>query len=269
MTEHGTILTDDDIALAWRSDGDPALPPLLLANSLGTTMAMWEPQLPIWTTTHRVLRYDMCGHGASAVRPTGFGIDRLGRDALAILDHLGIARTAFVGLSLGGMVGQWLGFSAPDRLARLVLANTSAHMPPREAWDARIATVRAQGLEAIAPAVIDRWFTPSFRAISAVPDNIAAIMTAGSSEGYAAACAAIRDMDFRAQLATICAPTLVIGGTFDPATPPPHSELLAGSIKNIDLVWLDAAHLSNLERPLKFGMNILNFLAGLECSPHN
>ncbi len=260
MNDTGTILTDDGIALAWRSHGDAALPPLLLANSLGTTMAMWEPQLPVWSATHRVIRYDMCGHGASAVRPTGFGIDRLSRDAIAILDHFGIARAAFVGLSLGGMVGQWLGFSASDRITRLVLANTSAHMPPREGWDTRIATVRAHGLAAIAPAVIERWFTPTFCMASSVPHAVAAMMTAGSPDGYAAACAAIRDMDFREQLPLIGVPTLVIGGTQDPATPPPHSELLANAIPHSALEWLEAAHLSNLERPDAFTAAVAAFL---------
>ena len=260
MIEMGTILTDDGIELAWRSDGDPALPPLLLANSLGTTMAMWEPQLPIWTATHRVIRYDMCGHGASGVRPTGFGIDRLGRDALAILDQFAIARASFVGLSLGGMVGQWLGFAAPERIAHLVLANTSAHMPPPDAWDNRIAMVSAQGLAAIVPAVIDRWFTPAFRAASPIPDTIAALMTAGSPDGYAAACAAIRDMDFRNMVGAITAVTLVIGGTEDPATPPSHSEYLAQQIAGSALTWLDAAHLSNMERPTEFADLVADFL---------
>ncbi len=260
MTQHGTITTDDGVAFAWRSDGDHELPPLLLANSLGTTMAMWEPQVPIWAKTHRVIRYDMCGHGASADRPAGFGIERLGRDALALLDDLGITTISFVGLSLGGMVGQWLGIAVPDRLAQLVLANTSAHMPPREAWDNRIAAVRNDGLAAIAPAVVERWFTPEFRSHSPVPDQIAAVMMAGSAAGYAASCAAIRDMDFRDQLSRITASTLVIGGTADPATPPPHSQTLADVIAGSELVWLDAAHLSNLECPEEFTAAVAQFL---------
>lgn len=260
MTQHGKVTTDDGVTLAWRSDGDPELPPLLLANSLGTTMAMWEPQVPIWATTHRVIRYDMCGHGASSDRPAEFGIERLGRDTLALLDYLGIAKTAFVGLSLGGMVGQWLGIAAPARLTHLVLANTSAHMPPRESWDRRIATVRANGLAAIAPAVVERWFRPAFRTQSPVPEQIAATMTIGSAEGYAAACAAIRDMDFRDQLSRITAPALVIGGTADPATPRPHSQTLADVIAASELVWLDAAHLSNLERPEQFAAAVARFV---------
>lgn len=260
MSDCGTLLTDDGITLAWQRDGDPGLPPLLLANSLGTTRAMWEPQLADWTATHHVIRYDMCGHGASAVRPGGFAIERLGRDALAVLDHLGIAQAAFVGLSLGGMVGQWLGFAAPDRIARLVLANTSAHMPPREAWDARIATVQTQGLAAIVPAVIERWFTPEFRAISPRPAALAATMIAGSPIGYAAACAAIRDMDLRSELPRITVPTLVIGGTADPATPSPHSQLLADAISDSTLVWLDAAHFSNLEQSEAFTAAVAAFL---------
>lgn len=260
MSEHGKIVTDDGISLAWRTDGNRMAQPLLLANSLGTTMEMWEPQLAEWSLSHHIIRYDMCGHGASSVRRSGFGIDRLGQDALTILDHFGIKQTAFVGVSLGGMIGQWLGFAAPDRIARLVLANTSAHMPPPEAWNMRIATVRNQGLSAIVPAVIERWFTPSFRATSPLPGALAAIMAAGSPEGYTAACAAIRDMDFRENVAAISAPTLVIGGKADPATPPPHSQQLSKAIPRSALRWLKAAHLSNLEQPTAFADAVADFL---------
>jgi 3-oxoadipate enol-lactonase len=266
MSETETVLTDDGISLAWRSDGDPSLPPLLLANSLGTTMAMWAPQIPVFSATHRVIRYDMCGHGRSAVRPAGFGIDRLGQDVITLLDHLGIGQTTFAGVSLGGMVGQWLGFAAPDRIAQLVLANTSAYMPPRDAWDARIATVCAQGLAAIAPNVTARWFTPGFRAKSPVPGVIAAAMIAGAPDGYAAACAAIRDMDFRDAISAIAVPTLIIGGTEDPATPPPHSEFLAQAIPQSELAWLEAAHLANLEQSDAFAAAVAAFLVRPDLS---
>jgi 3-oxoadipate enol-lactonase len=260
MTESGTIKTDDGISLSWRADGDPSLPPLLLANSLGTAMAMWEQQLALWTSVRRVIRFDTCGHGMSAARATGFGIDRLGLDALAILDHLGIERADFVGLSLGGMVGQWLGITAPHRLNRLVLANTSAHMPPPETWNARIATVLSDGLPAISSAVLGRWFTPAFLAHSPVPAAFETALVSSSPQGYAAACASIRDMDFRDQLKTIKRPTLVIGGLHDPATPPAHSELLAREIASAQIVWLNAAHLSNVEDPINFGEAVSNFL---------
>ncbi len=261
MTERGQLHTDDGITLAWQCDGDHDLPPLLLANSLGTTMAMWEPQIPLWTQRRRVIRFDTCGHGGSAIRPTGFGIERLARDAVSVLDHLGIARADFVGLSLGGMVGQWLGMHAGHRLGRLVLANTSAHMPPPAGWDARIATVLIDGMAAIGPAVVERWFTRDFRDRSPVPARMQSALIDIPASGYAATCAAIRDMDFRDEVSAITCPTLVIGGLHDPATPPPHSEQLATSIVGSAIVWLEAAHFSNLEQPQKFASAVVEFLS--------
>ncbi len=261
MIETGVVRTDDGVALAWRTDGDARLSPLLLANSLGTTMAMWDEQIAIWSTTHRVIRFDTCGHGGSAVRPSGFGIDRLGRDAVTILDALSLASADFVGLSLGGMVGQWLAIAEPTRVGRLVLANTSAHMPPREAWDARIAAVLTGGIATIAPAVLERWFTPQFLQTSHQPTTVAAAMIAGSREGYTAACAAIRDMDLRDRLSSIDNPVLVVGGLFDPATPPEHSKLLYTSIKGAQIVWLEAAHLSNIEQADRFADVVTKFLS--------
>jgi 3-oxoadipate enol-lactonase len=260
MTERGRLHTDDGFMLAWQCDGDHDLPPMLLANSLGTTMAMWDPQIPLWTQMRRVIRFDTCGHGGSEIRPTGFGIERLGRDAVAVLDQLGIARADFVGLSLGGMVGQWLGIHTSDRLGRLVLANTSAHMPPPAGWDARIATVLADGMAAIVPAVVERWFTPDFCARSPIPTMMQSVLLDIPNRGYAAACAAIRDMDFRDDVSAITCPTLVIGGRHDPATPPPHSMELATSIADSAIVWLEAAHLSNLEQPQQFTSAVAAFL---------
>jgi 3-oxoadipate enol-lactonase len=261
MTEHGTIFTDDGFALAWRSDGDPALPPLLLANSLGTTMAMWDSQIWLWTQSHFVIRFDTCGHGGSAIRPVGFGIDRLGLDALAVLDHLAIDRANFVGLSLGGMVGQWLAIHNAHRIGRLVLANTSAHMPSTASWDARIASVFKYGVTAIGSAVVERWFTPEFRAQSPVPAMSQAMLVGISPLGYMAACVAIRDMDFSDSVSTITCPTLIIGGLHDPATPPPHSIQLAKAITGAAIIWLEAAHLSNAEQPQLFATAVNDFLS--------
>lgn len=266
MIETGMVTTDDGVALAWRTDGDARLPPLLLANSLGTTMAMWDGQVERWSTTHRVIRFDTCGHGASAVRPSGFGIDRLGRDAVTVLDALSLTSADFVGVSLGGMVGQWLAIAQPTRVGSLVLANTSAHMPPREAWDTRIGAVLTGGIAAVAPAVLERWFTPQFLQTSNQPATIAAAMIAGSREGYAAACAAIRDMDFRDRLSSIRNPVLVVGGLFDPATPPKHSELLRTSIDGAQVTWLEAAHLSNIEQPDRFADFVTKFLLPTRAS---
>ena len=256
----GSFQTDDNCRIAWRTDGDASNPPLLLANSLGTNLGMWDQQIPAWVGAHYVIRYDMRGHGGSDVAPTGYGIDRLGNDALELLDHLEILRCDFVGLSLGGMVGQWLGVNAPQRFSRLVLANTSAYMGSPESWDTRIQAVRAGGMEAIAEAVVERWFTPEFRSRSSQPSRILEMLAATEPEGYCGACAAIRDMDQRNSIGSIPLPTLVIGGTYDPATPPENAEFLAAAIERAQLLMLDAAHLSNVEATSEFNSSIQKFL---------
>lgn len=258
----GHVITGDGCRIAWRSDGPADAPALLLSNSLGTNMEMWTPQLAAWTQGRRVLRYDQRGHGASDAPAGAYSIDRLGRDVIELLDALEIASVDFCGLSLGGMTGQWLGIREPSRLRRLVLANTSSFMGPPSAWDGRIALVRAEGMAPLAQASVERWFTSAFAA--AQPDAIAAIgrmLQATDPVGYAGCCAAIRDMDMRRTATLIAVPTLVIGGTLDPATPPAHSEALERAIAGSRLVMLEAAHLSNVERPDAFARAVLDFLA--------
>lgn len=254
------IQADDGCRIFYRLDGPDDAPVLMLANSLGTTLEMWEPQLPAlggW----RVLRYDSRGHGRSDAPPGPYDIARLGRDALTLLDALQLARVGFCGLSMGGMVGQWLAAHAGNRLERLVLANTSAHIGAPEVWNQRIVTVEAQGMAAVVPGVIERWFTSAFR--ERAPDRverIAAMLKDTNPEGYIACCMAVRDMDQRASLSAITTPTLVIGGTHDLATPMEHSHLLADSIPGAELVELDAAHLSNVEQADAFNRHLVAFL---------
>lgn len=258
------ITTDDGVRIFYRLDGPDGGPGLLLSNSLGTTFEMWDPQLPALTAAGwRVLRYDARGHGRSDAPPGPYTIERLGRDALALLDSLGIERVAFCGLSMGGMVGMWLGSHASERIQRLILANTSAAIGTPEVWEQRIATVRSQGMAAIMPAVIDRWFTKRFQAQA--PEAVAGIrdmLLATSPAGYAAACAAVRDMDQRATLGAITAPTLVIAGRHDLATPPDHARLIAAGIPGARLIELDAAHLSNIEAETAFTALLTETLSG-------
>ena len=256
----GYFQTEDNCRIAWRTDGDASNPPMLLANSLGTSLGMWDQKIPVWADTYHVIRFDLRGHGSSEVASNGFGIDRLGRDVLGLLDQLNVSVCDFVGLSLGGMVGQWLGVNAPQRLSRLVLANTSAFMGPPESWDARMAAVRLGGMAAVAGAVVERWFTPAFRQSSAEPDVILQMLLDTDPEGYCGACAAIRDMDQRSSVGGISLPTLVIGGTHDAATPPDNAEFLAKTIPAAALEMLPAAHLSNIECPGQFGKLVLEFL---------
>lgn len=257
------IVTGDGCRIAWRFDGPEDAPVLLLSNSLGTDRTMWAPQMAAWSRRFRVLRYDSRGHGASDAPVGAYSMDRLGRDAVELLDALDLPKVHFCGLSKGGMVGQWLGIRAPERLHRLVLANTSAYMGPPSNWDARIASVLKDGMRPLAEASVERWFTRAFA--QNTPDVIAPIrdvLLATNPTGYAGCCAAIRDMDMRRTVRLIYVPTLVIGGNHDPATPPPHSEALAKSIDHARLAMFEAAHLANVEVPDQFADAVLGFLEG-------
>ena len=240
------------VELNHRFDGPEEAPVLALSNSLGTTPAMWEEQLPALTERFRVLRYDHRGHGESPV-PTGpYSMADLGGDLLALLDRLELGRVSLCGVSLGGMVSMWVAGEQPERIDRLVLCSTSATLGPPELWQERIAAVRSRGTEALADATIERWLTPEFRA--AHPGRAGSLRAAVATtpdEGYASACEAIRDMDLRERLPRIDAPTLVIGASDDPSTPPePHATLIANSIPGARLVVIDGArHLVNVERP--------------------
>lgn len=232
-------------------DGPAAAPVLLLGSSLGTAAAMWEPQVPVLAQRFRVVRYDHLGHGRSAVPSGPYTLDLLGRELLLTLDDLDVQWVHYAGLSLGGMVGMWLATHAPERVRRLALLCTSASLGPPEQWRERAATVRADGLPAIADAVVARWFTPAFAA--ARPEAIAAhraMLTATSSAGYAACCEAIAAMDLRPDLGRVAAPTLVIAGADDPATPVEHAREIVGRIPRARLAVVDAAaHLANVEQP--------------------
>src|SRR5271166_2339268 len=188
-----------DLRTHYSLTGDQE-PVLMFSNSLGTNFSMWDPQIAALQGHFRVLRYDTRGHGppsvASSAKPSDYTIELLGRDALGLLDSLGLDRVHFCGLSMGGMVGMWLAIHAPERLHRVVLSNTAARIGTKETWNARIATVRKDGMKPVAAAVIERWFTPQFRA--SFPERVARaqrMLENASPEGYAACCAAIRDMD--------------------------------------------------------------------------
>src|SRR5438093_9027704 len=248
--------------LFHRFDGPIGAPPLVLSNSLGTNLGMWDGQMPALVERFRVLRYDSRGHGQSAAPPGPYRIEELGRDLIALLDALDIPRVRFCGLSKGGMVGMWLASNAPERVERLVLCNTSAHLPGRELWNARIEAVRATGMAAVAPQVLERWFTAGFRArASEAVEEVRQMPLTTPAEGYAACCAAIRDMDQRVTIASARAPTLVVGGSRDPATPPEHGRAIADRIRGARVIELPAAHLSNVEAAEAFNEAVLGFLS--------
>lgn len=252
------FVTGDGCRIAYRFDGPSEAPILLLSNSLGTNMGMWAPQMEAFTRHFRVLRYDSRGHGQSAVPPGAYSLDRLGRDVLELLDALAIGQVSYCGLSKGGMVGQWLGYRAPERISRLVLCNTSAYMGPPSGWDDRVRTVSDGGMAAVAETVLARWFTPEF--LASAPSTVATIremLQTTDSAGYAGCCAAIRDMDLRPTAPLVKVPTTVIAGLRDPATPPDHGQLIAQSIPRAALATIDTAHLSNIEQPARISELVL------------
>jgi 3-oxoadipate enol-lactonase len=241
--------------------GAPNAPAVVLSNSLGTNFSMWDPQVPALEKEFRVLRYDTRGHGQTVVTPGPYTIEQLARDVLRLLDALRLDRVHFCGLSMGGMIGMWLGVHAEKCLNRLVVCNTAARIGTAEIWNARIENVRKAGMRAIAPAVVERWFTPEFRAAS--PEAVAPVqrmLESTSPEGYIACCQAIRDMDQREAISAIRVPTLVIAGGKDPATPPAEGRFIAGRIAGAQYVELDTAHLSNLEASAKFTAELIRFL---------
>lgn len=261
MAEVQFFTADDGCRIAYRFDGPEDAPVLLLSNSLGTTMEMWAPQMAAFTRRFRVLRYDSRGHGQSGSPAGGYSMDRLGRDAVQLLDALNLETVDFCGLSKGGMVGQWLGVRAPERIRKLILANTSAYMGPPSGWQSRIEGVLENGMAPLAEASIARWFTPDFP--SAAPDAVApirAMLTACDPAGYAGCCAAIRDMDQRPTAPLIQPRTLVIAGARDPSTSVADGRWLADTVKDGRLVEIDAAHLSNVEQPEAFTAAVLEFL---------
>ena len=254
--------TEGAVDVNYVLEGPEDAPVLVLSNSLGTTLGMWDDQAPVLRQRFRLLRYDGRGHGGSPAPPGPYAIGDLGRDVLSLLDRLGLERASFCGLSIGGMTGMWLASEAPERFERLVLCCTAARLAP-EVWQARAETVRAEGVGAIAAAVEERWFTPKFRASRPETFEWAGTMLRETdAEGYAGCCEAIRDMDLRDRLASITAPTLVIAGADDPATPPEHGELIRDSIPGASFeVIPNAAHLANIEQPEAVTRAVLDHLS--------
>ena len=242
-------------------EGPENAPVLMLSNSLGTTHAMWQPQLDAFTRHFRLVRFDRRGHGGSGVPKGPYTMEQLARDVLAVLDGLGLKKVNWCGLSMGGMEGMWLGANAPERFERMVLCNTSAQFSDRKIWDDRLRFARENGLAAMVGANMERWFTKGFR--EREPKAIAWItemFLTTPLEGYIGCGEAVRDMDHRALLPNIKVPTLVIAGRHDPATTLQAGEYLRDHIPGVAFTVLEAAHISNVEQPVAFSNAVLEFL---------
>ena len=239
--------TRADARLYWRADGDPSLPPLLLVNSLGTDHCLWDPVMPRLADFFRVIRMDMRGHGASDSPAGEYSVEMLSRDVLAVADAAGVERFDYCGISLGGMIGQWIGIHAPQRLRRLVLCCTTGRADPAPQV-ARIATVKEQGMAAVVDTVLGRFFTDRFRARgTAHLHSVAQTLLSLDPVGYAGCCAAVRDHDLLGELPKVSVPTTVVVGRHDLSTPPAMGRAIAEAIPGARLVELDCAHIPHSE----------------------
>jgi len=254
------VIQSDGCTINVVIDGDQRAPVLLMSASLGTDHSMWAPQVEPFAKHFRLVRYDRRGHGKASVPKPPYSMEKMGRDVLAVMDGLGITRASWCGLSMGGMVGQWLGANAPDRFDRIVLCNTSSYYADKDIWGERIKGVRAGGMGPMAEGVAARWFTPGF--IAREPQAVERLKTLVRNtpiDGYIGCCEAIRDMDHREILHKISAPTLIIAGKHDVATPVETGEFIRDRIPGARMVVLDAAHISNVEQADRFTAEVLGF----------
>lgn len=251
-----SVTANDGAHIATRIDPGPAgAPTVVLSHCLGCDHTMWQPQVEALSRHFRVVRFDHRGHGQSDAPATDYSIERLGLDALAVLQATSPGQAVhFVGLSMGAMVGLWLAIHHPQRLKHLVLANTAAHIPLRAMFEQRMSTARTEGMASIAAPTMDRWLSDTFR--QQQPEQRDALVNAMqhmSAHGYAGCCAVLRDTDLRADLHRVIHPTLVIGGGVDVSTTPDAMRALAAAISGASVLILDgASHLSNLESPAEF-----------------
>lgn len=250
--------------LDYTLQGPAGKPVLVLSNSLGTDRHMWDSQMAAFTEHFQVLRYDTRGHGQSLVSPGTYSIEQLGGDVLALLDALQLDKVHFCGLSMGGLIGQWLGINAGERLHKLVICNTAAKIGTQDVWNPRIEMVLGQGeqaMVALRDASIARWFTPAFaEANPSETRRVTDMLAATSPQGYAANCAAVRDADFREQLGAIKVPLLVIAGTEDAVTTPADARFIQSQVAGAEYAEFAAAHLSNVEVGAPFGDRVIEFL---------
>jgi 3-oxoadipate enol-lactonase len=256
------FIQTDDVRLHYRTDGDPANPCLVLSNSLGTDLSMWEPQAEALARDFHVVRYDTRGHGQSGRGAVPVTLERLGRDVIGLLDALAIPRAHFCGISMGGMTGQWLAVHQPQRLIKLVLANTAARIGTADGWHARADQVRREGMDGIADGAAARWFTAAFIAREAhIVASMVKRLREQDSEGYAACCAALAHADLRGDLGSVPVPTLVVAGDYDPVTTVDDGQWLVDTLPDAKLAVLAASHISNIEAAQAFTGALQDFLS--------
>lgn len=262
MDNFSYLTTSDGACIAYRIDGSKNKPVIVLSNSIGTTLRMWDGQIPALSEPFRVLRYDARGHGASSVPAGPYPLARLGQDVLELMNALDVEKAHFLGLSLGGIVGQWLGVHASSRIDRLVLSNTAPWLGPADRWDASIeAVLQADDMTATAETFLGNWFPrPMLEAPHPVVEKFRDMLLTTNRHGLAGSWGAVQEADLRQNLARITRPTLVIAGEHDTVTAASYSVEMAQAIPGAKLLMLPAVHLSNIEFPEAFMEGVLSFL---------
>ena len=259
------VETESGLRMHYALSGNAAGTVVLLSNSLGTNLSLWDGQAAVLEKSYQVLRYDTRGHGQTGVPPGPYTIGQLGADVVHLLDRLEIERAHFCGISMGGLTGQWLGIHAPERMERLALCSTGPKIGSPETWNPRIEAIRKSGMKPVAAAVIERWLTPEFRAREPEATAQAVRMLEQSPpDGYVANCEAIRDADLWAEVGKIQAPVMVVMGDQDPATPPALGRKLAEAIPGARYVELRGSHIINVEAEGEFNRGLLEFLSGAQ-----
>ncbi|MDB2701484.1 3-oxoadipate enol-lactonase [Flavobacteriaceae bacterium] len=249
----------------YKIQGTPNSPVLMFSNSLGADLSMWDELAPLLLPYFRVLQYDTRGHGQSELTEGPYTIERLGKDVISLLDQLDIDKVYFCGLSMGGLIGQYLGIHHPDRLHKLILSNTDSKIGTAENWNERINTINEQGMQAIVDGTMEKWFTPSYHKTN--PARVAQmkeLFLANKTAGYSACCAAIGAADFRSKIKKITAETLIVTGDEDAVTNVVQAEGLQKEIPNAKLKIFPARHLPSTELPIEYADTLIDFLVGKE-----
>jgi 3-oxoadipate enol-lactonase len=246
----------------YQIDGPHDAPVIVFSNSLGTSLSMWESQLPALTAQFRVLRYDTHGHGQTTKRGK-VTLAQLGEDVITLLDHLNIDKAHFCGISMGGLTGIWLARFAPERFLSVTVANTAAKIGEQSAWLSRARTVREEGMSVVAAGSADRWFTHEFRQHHPeVVEQLVHQLAQSDAQGYAECCEALAAADLRAEISAIATPMLIIAGEHDPVTTVADVDFLQQHIADAQCVALPASHLSNVEAAQAFNQALITFLGG-------
>lgn len=250
------------INMVYRIDGPENAPIVMLSNSLMSNHTMWDPQMDALTETYRVLRYDTRGHGGTDTTPGPYSIQLLAEDAIALLDALNIDKVHFTGLSMGGMIAQYVGAHYPERVLSLILCDTASEMPTLDMWNERIAKAENHGIASLLDGTLQRWFTQTFRDNdTASIEKVAEMIRTTDANGYIGCANAVRDMSQTSILSKIKAPTIIITGEEDPACTVEQAKVLEANIDGAQLVILkDAAHLANIEKTAEFNQAMLEFL---------